>query len=158
MISRQMATAIAVMAVSGESSLKTNAPLLPSLLLNNSCCRSLILKIPESVPTTVRRFPPVDALLHSPEKSNVLTTDRFRFPFYLPNSGSQWQQCSLSVSVSLSTSVLSVNLLAWQHGTHWLFKRSRCNGATQALHEYCPGPKHEWHDSWQILQVCVVVS
>lgn len=64
-----MATAIAVIAVSGESSRSTKAPLLPSAMASVLWSRNALRKI-LSDPMTVRRLPAVDALLHSPAKSN----------------------------------------------------------------------------------------
>lgn len=65
MISKQMATAIAVIAVRGESSRSTKAPLLPSDMASVLWSRNALRKI-LSDPITVRRLPAVDALLHSP--------------------------------------------------------------------------------------------
>lgn len=67
MISRHMATAMAVIAVSGESSRRTNSLALPSFS-KDPCLDSLLLyALP--LPTTVRRLPPVEVALHSPENS-----------------------------------------------------------------------------------------
>lgn len=71
MISKQMATAIAVIAVSGESSRRTNAPLLPSAMVSVLWSRSALLKM-LSGPTTVRRLPAVDADLHSPATCHII--------------------------------------------------------------------------------------
>lgn len=71
MISKQMATAIAVIAVSGESSRRTNAPLLPSAMASVLWSRSALLKM-LSGPTTVRRLPAVDADLHSPATCHII--------------------------------------------------------------------------------------
>jgi len=68
----------------------------------------------------------------------------------LPVSPSQLQQGA--------EAVFSASVWFWQHGTHWLFSWSRWSGAAQALQENWPGPKQERHESWQVLQVDVVVS
>lgn len=72
MISKQTATAMAVMAVSGELNLRTNSllfPSLPSVLDSESPPNEL------PFPITVRRFPPVEVTLQPPKmKTNV----RFR--------------------------------------------------------------------------------
>lgn len=64
-----------------------------------------------------------------------------------PVSLSQWQQEWSSDEAPFG-----------QQGTHWLFKRSKCNGNAHATQEYWPGPLHERHDSWHVLHVCVIGS
>lgn len=69
MISKQTATAMAVMAVSGEFNLITNSLLFPSL---PSALDSASPPNEFPLPITVRRFPPVEVTLHPPKmKTNA---------------------------------------------------------------------------------------
>lgn len=81
MINKQMATAIAVIAVSGESRRKANEPLLPSSVI---AVRSMFLKI-LSDPTTVRRLPAVETVLHSPEMQIKSTAVKATKPHFINN-------------------------------------------------------------------------
>lgn len=92
MISKQMATAIAVIAVNGESSRSTKAPLLPSAMASVLWSRNALRKI-LSDPITVRRLPAVDALLHSPARQSTINNlillhlrSTHQFPYRNDNS------------------------------------------------------------------------
>jgi hypothetical protein len=88
---------------------------------------------------------------HNPEDHNLyiyVHTQMFKDTGFiylvvteLPVVLSQWQQSCWLGEV--------------QHGTHWLFNRSKCRGNTHARQLNGPGPLHERQLLWHDLQSCV---